>query len=118
MMRNFWAAALGLAVAGAPLLALLHPAGAAETPKRGGTLTYLIRPTRRRPLTATARRPMRRRIRSRPFYSVLIRVNPQNPSSTTDFTCDLCVEMPKPTDGGKTYAFKIRDGVKWHMAPP
>ena len=45
-----------------------------------------------------------------PFYSVLIRVNPENPASTTDFVCDLCTEMPKPTDDGKTYTFKIRDG--------
>jgi peptide/nickel transport system substrate-binding protein len=49
-----------------------------------------------------------------PFYSVLIRVDPNNPSSTTGFVCDLCTEMPTPTDGGKTYAFKIRDGVKFH----
>src|SRR5262249_55184119 len=41
-----------------------------------------------------------------PFYSVLIRVNPNNPSSTTDFVCDLCTEMPTPTDDGKTYTFK------------
>src|SRR6516165_1110215 len=25
-----------------------------------------------------------------PFYSVLIRINPENPASTTDFVCDLC----------------------------
>ena len=38
-----------------------------------------------------------------PFYSVLIRINPENPSSTTDFVCDLCTELPQPTDDGKTY---------------
>src|SRR3546814_18433272 len=38
-----------------------------------------------------------------PFYSLLIRVNPANPSDPTDFVCDLCVgEVPKPTNGGKT----------------
>src|SRR5205085_7885213 len=49
-----------------------------------------------------------------PFYSTLIRVNPMNPGSTTDIVCDLCSEMPRPTDGGKTYTFKIRDDVKFH----
>ncbi len=49
-----------------------------------------------------------------PFYSVLIRVDPANPSSLTDFVCDLCTEMPKSADGGKTYTFKIRKDVKFH----
>src|SRR5262249_42153143 len=53
-----------------------------------------------------------------PFYSVLIRVNPDNPSSTTDFVCDLCTAMPQPTDDGKTYTFKIRESVKWHHCSP
>src|SRR5450755_4063182 len=91
---------------------------AADTPKRGGTLTYMIaadggpsldghRETTFAVLHATA-----------PFYSVLIRVDPDNPSSTTDFVCDLCTAMPTPTDDGKTYIFKIRQGVTWHDGSP
>jgi peptide/nickel transport system substrate-binding protein len=96
------------------LFALAAPAIGAETPKRGGTLTYMI-PADAPPsfdghqegtfamLHATA-----------PFYSTLARINPENASSTTDFVCDLCTEIPQPTDDGKTYTFKIRQDVKFH----
>jgi len=101
----------------AAILAVAAPA-LAETPKRGGTLTYVI-PADAPPsfdghregtfatLHATA-----------PFYSVLIRVNPDNPLSTMDFVCDLCTEMPAPTDEDATYTFKLRDGVKFHDGSP
>jgi peptide/nickel transport system substrate-binding protein len=51
----------------------------------------------------------------RPFYSLLIRVNPDNPQSPTDFVCDACAgQVPKPTEGGTKYTFKIRDDIWFH----
>ena len=100
------------------VLAIAMPASGAEAPKRGGTLTFMI-PADAPPsfdghqegtfamLHATA-----------PFYSTLTRVNPENPSSTTDFVCDLCTDMPQPADDGRTYTFKLRDGVKFHDGTP
>ena len=97
----------------AVLVAMVGFAGSAmssEAPKRGGTLTYLI-PADAPPSFDGHREATYATVHAAaPFYSVLIRVNPNNPSSTTDFVCDLCTAMPKPTDGGKTYTFKIRDG--------
>jgi len=100
------------------LFAAALPAGAAETPKHGGTLTYVI------PADAPASLDGHRETSyatihtAAPYYSVLIRINPDNPASTTDFVCDLCTAMPTPTDGGKTYTFKIRQGVKFHNGTP
>src|SRR5262250_3456349 len=112
--RSRLAAVLGLVLCTVAILC----GASAESPKRGGTLTYMIpadappsldghRETTFATLHATA-----------PFYSVLIRVNPENPSSTTDFVCDLCTAIPQPTDDGRTYTFKIREGVKFHDGSP
>src|SRR5260370_5183574 len=116
-IRPWWfAGGLGLVPLGTGALAAAP--GEEEAGRRGGTLTFVI-PADAPPsfdghregtfamLHATA-----------PFYSVLIRINPDNPSSTTDFVCDLCTAMPQPTDDGKTYTFKIRDGVKFHDGSP
>jgi peptide/nickel transport system substrate-binding protein len=90
------------------------PAAAEETPKYGGTLTYMI-PADAPPSFDAQREETYATIHSAaPFYSTLIRINPMNPGSATDIVCDLCAEVPKPTDGGKTYTFKIRDDVKFH----
>src|SRR6202011_1584177 len=110
---------MGLAFRGAIValiagLALLTPAIAEETPKRGGTLTYMI-PADASPSFDAHRESTFATVHAgAPFYSLLIRIDPDNPASTTDFVCDLCTAMPQPTDEGKTYTFKIRDGVKFH----
>src|ERR1700747_696141 len=107
-----------LAVLAALLGAASLAASAAETPKNGGILTYLI-PADAPPSFDAHREGTFATVHSAaPFYSVLIRVDPNNPSSTTDFVCDLCTAMPQPTDGGKTYTFKIRDDVKFHDGTP
>src|SRR5262245_10597948 len=118
-----WARTMGIVQTGVKLLlgaslAFAVTSAGAETPKRGGVLTYMIpadagpsldghRETTYAVVHATA-----------PFYSVLIRVNPDNPSSPTDFVCDLCTQMPEPTDNGLTYTFKIRPGVEFHDGSP
>jgi peptide/nickel transport system substrate-binding protein len=94
------------------------PAAADEEPKRGGTLEYMI-PADAPPSLDGHRETTYATVHTAaPFYSVLIRINPDNPSSTTDFVCDLCTQMPQPTNGGKTYTFKIRQGVKFHDGTP
>ncbi|HEX5317853.1 MAG TPA: ABC transporter substrate-binding protein [Stellaceae bacterium] len=111
-MRGWRAFAAGLLLLSAP------PVLADETPKHGGILTYLI-PADAPPSFDGHREATFATVHATaPFYSVLIRINPQNPSSTSDFVCDLCTELPKPTDDGKTWTFKIRDGVKFHDGTP
>src|SRR3954452_6170912 len=113
MRKLLAAAAVAIAAAG-----LATPRWAADTPKRGAPLTYMT-PADAPPSFDGHRETTFATAHSvAPFYSVLIRVNPENPSSTTDFVCDLCTEMPQPSDGGKTYTFKIRKGVKFHDGSP
>jgi peptide/nickel transport system substrate-binding protein len=113
-MKSIRLRAVGAVLAGVAIgLSAAIPAGAA-TPKHGGILKFVVpdEPPSydgHRETTFAMIHPIR------PFYSLLIRVNPNNPSSTTDFVCDLCEgKVPKPTDGGKTYTFKIRKDVKFH----
>jgi peptide/nickel transport system substrate-binding protein len=101
-------------LAGALVLASALPAAADDTPKRGGTLTYMI-PADAPPSFDGHKESTFATVHGfAPFYSLLVRINPDNPSSTTDIVCDLCTQMPTPADDGRTYAFKIRQGVKWH----
>src|SRR5882672_7746362 len=103
-------AALGFAIF---CLVMPQSAATAETPKYGGVLSFMI-PADAPPSFDGHREATFATVHAvAPFYSVLVRVNPADPASTTDFVCDLCTAMPQPTDDGKTYTFKIRDGVKF-----
>jgi peptide/nickel transport system substrate-binding protein len=100
------------------VVAMVFPTAAGDIPKRGGILTYMI-PADAPPSFDGHRETTFATVHSiAPFYSVLIRVDPNDPSSTTNFVCDLCTEMPTPTDGGRTFTFKIREGVKFHDGTP
>jgi peptide/nickel transport system substrate-binding protein len=106
-MRRWFAACVTI------ILSLGLPALADDTPKHGGTLTFMI-PADSPPSFDGHRENTFATIHSvAPFYSVLIRANPENPADTTEFVCDVCVEIPKPTDGGRSYAFQIRGDVRF-----
>ena len=118
MRSGLLALAVSLPLIGGVLAGAAAPASAEESPKHGGTLTYMI-PADAPPSLDGHRETTYATVHAAaPFYSTLIRINPLNPSSPDDFVCDLCTEMPKPTDDGKTWTFKIRDGVKWHDGTP
>jgi peptide/nickel transport system substrate-binding protein len=107
-MRRSFVACLAI------VLSFGSPASAAEVPKRGGTLTYMI-PADSPPSFDGHRENTFATIHAvAPFYSVLIRANPENPADTTEFVCDVCVEIPTPMDQGRTYAFRIRGDVRFH----
>jgi peptide/nickel transport system substrate-binding protein len=86
---------------------------AEDTPKRGGILTFMI-PADSPPSFDGHRENTFATIHAvAPFYSVLIRANPENPAVTTEFVCDVCTAIPTATDAGRTYAFPIRGDVKF-----
>jgi peptide/nickel transport system substrate-binding protein len=110
--RLTWLAGGVLAMAGA------GPAMSQETPKHGGTLTYMIPADAPPSLDGHRETTFATVHATAPFYSVLIRINPANPIATNDFACDVCTEMPVATEGGKTWTFTIRDGVRFQDGTP
>jgi peptide/nickel transport system substrate-binding protein len=107
-----------LSLAGLALVLGATAPKAAETPKRGGILRIVVGSKipsydGHRESTFGMIHPIR------PFYSLLLRINPDNPQSATDFVCDLCEgKVSKPTNGGLKYTFKIRSDVIFHDGTP
>ncbi len=95
-------------------LALWSFAPAEAAPKKGGTLKFVVGskiPSYDGHIESTFGmiHPIR------PFYSLLIRVNPDNPASPTDFVCDVCEGgIPAPTEGHTKYTFRIRGDITFH----
>ena len=89
----------------------------AESPAYGGVLTFVV-PAEppsfdaHRETTFALIHPIA------PFYSTLIRLNPENPGATDDFVGDLALEVPEPTDDGTTYTFTLREDAKFADGQP
>ena len=103
--------ALALAFGGATA------AAAADKPVAGGTLQYVVGSKipsydGHQETTFGMIHPIR------PFYSLLVRINPSNPQSPTDIICDLCEGKWTESNGGKTLTFKIKQNVKFHDGTP
>ncbi|MDH3666057.1 MAG: ABC transporter substrate-binding protein [Paracoccaceae bacterium] len=110
MRTKMWKFALGAVAAAA-----MTTGAVAETPKSGGTLNFVVGskiPSYDGHIETTFGmiHPIS------PFYSLLIRVNPDNPSEN-DFQCDVCSSWDASADG-LTYTYKIRDDVKFHDGTP
>jgi peptide/nickel transport system substrate-binding protein len=104
-------AACGALVLGAAMVPV------AQAQKLGGTLTFVV-PSNPPSYDAHQETTFGVIHPLAPMYSVLIRVDPDEPGSP-NFVCDLCEgDVPKPTDGDTKYTFKIRQGVKFHDGTP
>ncbi|HET7854559.1 MAG TPA: ABC transporter substrate-binding protein [Candidatus Methylomirabilis sp.] len=116
MRRTRVPIAISLAVVCFSILVVLG-ARAAETPRRGGILTFVVS---EEPSSYDGHREDTFAMLhwTRPFYSVLIRENPANPASPTDFVGDVALEVPEPTDGGKKYTFRLRKDAKFWDGQP
>lgn len=114
-----WKVAAVAAGAALGLIGYLGPTNAAQQkPRYGGTLHYMVAADAPPSFDGHAEGTFATLHAFAPFYSVLVRVNPNDPSDISDIVCDLCTHMPKPTDQGKTWTFTIRKGVRFTDGTP
>ena len=104
----------GIAAGGALAVAIGALSEPALAQKKGGTLNFVVG-SKIPSYDGHAESTFGMIHPIRPFYSLMMRVNPENPGDPTDLVCDICEgKPPTATDGGKTYTFKIRTGVEFH----
>lgn len=104
-------------VAALALLLLALPAWAAETPVRGGELVFVVPASGFPSMDAHRETTFAVIMPLAPFYSVLIRVNPNNPADATDIVGDVAESWTVSPDG-RVYTFKLRKNVKFHDGSP
>jgi peptide/nickel transport system substrate-binding protein len=92
-------------------------ANAAEKPVSGGILTFVVASN---PPSYDAHMEQTFGVVHPigPFYSLLIRANPDNLQDPSDFVCDLCEGKWETAKDGMSYTFKIRENVKFHDGTP
>lgn len=94
---------------------------AGETPKKGGMLNLVVG-SKIPSYDGHAESTFGMIHPIRPFYSLLIRVNPDNAQSATDMICDICEgkvsHQGDPGSNGMVYTYKIRKGVQFHDGTP
>lgn len=110
MRTNFWKAAIGAAAMAAVATGAL--ADGHGTPKAGGTLDFVVG-SKIPSYDAHVETTFGMIHPISPFYSLLIRVNPNEPASN-DFECDVCESFEASADG-LTYTYKIRKGLQFHI---
>lgn len=113
MHTRYWKLALGAVAAAAVSTSAMAQDG---EPKYGGTLKYVVAseaPSWDGHIETTfgTIHPIA------PFYSLLVRVNPDNPGDPTDIECDVC-ESWEVSEDKTQYTFAIRDDITFHDGTP
>lgn len=115
-MKNLTKRVLAMSV-GAAFAFGASSGAVAMTPKKGGTLNFVVG-SKIPSYDGHAETTFGMIHPIRPFYSLLLRINPDNPQSATDFLCDVCegkvLLEGDEGSGGKQYTFKIRKGIEFH----